>query len=406
MLSKNLNILLIESDPADAEQIMSSLNETDSFDPEPIHIEWVRDFGDSLSLLDADIFDAVMIDLSLPGGSGLKAIEQLSKLHGEIPIVAVASCDEQNLISDSMRTGAQDFILKLSPGAACARRTLRYAIERKKAEVLMDELRLLQQRDTFIAMLAHDLRNPIIGCERILSLMLDEQLGAIPEEQKQLLSMMRSSHKGLLLMIANVLDCYRIESGKEVLDIRAVNLSAVVADCLLEMSAIAVSQNITIYHCLAADIFAHADNTAMHRVINNLLSNALKFTPSGGEIRIHLSEEDDKVLLNIEDTGKGIPAEELDNLFQRFFQCQKRDRGAGLGIGLNICKQLMDAQHGSISCSSEPGVGSIFVISLPRYAVPSHTRQVGAENLASAEISLRGTIFEDTLQSFNGALPE
>ena len=161
------------------------------------------------------------------------------------------------------------------------------------------------------------------------------------------------------------------------------------------MTPIASGKNIRMYHCFSADVMALADKTSMRRVINNLLSNALKFTAPGGEIHLYFAEEDEKVIVNIEDTGMGIAANEIESLFEMFFQCQKGARGAGLGIGLNICKRLMDAQNGTISCSSEPGKGTTFVISLPR-TCKNLPCDAGEHRIA--ENPIKGTIFEEVLR--------
>ena len=232
MSSNSLNVLLVESDQTDAEHIIQALSLHDALDDQHIEVQWCRSFRNASKRFLRKLLTRVMIDLSLDESGGMNAIGLVRQFSRHVAIVAVAGKEDHHLLTESIKEGAQDFILKLSPGLECVRRSVRYAIERKKGESLIAELAVLKQRDMFIAMLAHDLRNPLVGCERVLSLMLDGQAGEIPEEQARLLSIMKSSHKGLLMMISNVLDCYRMESGRESLDITEINLSSIVSDCL------------------------------------------------------------------------------------------------------------------------------------------------------------------------------
>lgn len=119
-----------------------------------------------------------------------------------------------------------------------------------------------------------------------------------------------------------------------------------------------------------AELKAFFDPDHIHRVMNNLVSNALKFTPSGGGIRIFAERQQDLVIVAVEDTGKGIPQDRLGDLFQEFVQIGENDSCQGAGLGLSICQKIIDVHHGRIWVDSVLGEGSRFSFTLPALAPP------------------------------------
>jgi CheY-like chemotaxis protein len=214
-------------------------------------------------------------------------------------------------------------------------------------------------------MLAHDLRSPITGSERIVSMILDGLAGSITSKQQQLLSLVSGTNKNLLLMINNVLDAYRLEAGGEKFQMIRLNLSTIIAECMQDIEPIAQSKNIQLRSNLNCPHDVLADPLAMRRVITNLINNAIKFTPVGGCVEVIFEKQDGKASLKIKDNGIGIQPEKMPFLFERFYQADAQNRTAGLGIGLHLCKHLVNAQKGDISCKSDPASGSIFEVILP-----------------------------------------
>jgi signal transduction histidine kinase len=236
----------------------------------------------------------------------------------------------------------------------------------KQQEEDCKRLALLEQRQEFVAMLAHDLRTPIFGCQRIMSLMIDGSLGALTDRQIDLLSKISDSNQSMLLMISNVLDSYRCEAGAESLICTELDVHSLVSACLVELAPLAQKNDITLVHKVSKTKKVLADQIAMRRVICNLVSNAVKFTPARGSIEITVLERDSRAILQVRDTGFGMSPEEMTNLFQRFWQAKGQYRSRGLGLGLYLCRHLVEAQSGTISCQSEAGKGTTFEVSLRR----------------------------------------
>lgn len=171
----------------------------------------------------------------------------------------------------------------------------------------------------------------------------------------------------LLSMIQNLIEVYRFEKDINAVTIENTNLLRIISSCIEDIAPIAHNREIrltTEFPNSLRDV--RADSNAIRRVVQNLLDNALKFTPSGGEIKLTVHPTNGCISLKIGDTGPGISEEEQGRLFQRFSQGRVGKKYTpGTGLGLYLCKQIIDAHHGQITCSSEPGSGTTFSITLP-----------------------------------------
>lgn len=235
---------------------------------------------------------------------------------------------------------------------------LQYEVEKKLA--------IFEERDEFIAALAHDLRVPLVGSERILSMLISGQLGQMQASHVDLLEKIRNSEQALLLMINNLLDVYRLEANAEAFAFGPVNLGSLVNRCCDDLSALIESKFIKVEKNIEEhQPMVQADAMAMQRVVYNLMSNAIKFSPPSTTIRVDVTHTKDRVRLTIQDNGPGITSSDLEKLFERFWQSNKVNRAIGTGLGLYLCRKIIEAHHGEIHCDSKLGTGSNFVVELP-----------------------------------------
>lgn len=210
---------------------------------------------------------------------------------------------------------------------------------------------------------AHELRTPIANLQSHLEAMID---GIWEPDLKRL----TSCHEETLRMTKIVNDLGKLavyESENLILNKVSFNLADVIQDIVLNFENEFRKKNVT----LSTDTQEQnliADKDMMAQILTNLISNALKYTPAGGSVTISTADNDDQVQIVIQDTGIGISQEDLPYIFERFYRAdQSRSRiTGGSGIGLTIVKSLIEAHHGKISVHSEPGVGSQFIILLPR----------------------------------------
>lgn len=212
--------------------------------------------------------------------------------------------------------------------------------------------------------IAHELRTPITAIRGWLEGMLD---GVYPADEKHISLALKASY-----LLGGLVDDLRLltlaESGQLSFDIRETNLASLAEQVREMFAAEAAEKSITLrLEPAPRDFLVLADHQRTEQVVGNLVGNALRYIPEGGEIRISLDQEGDQVSLSIEDSGPGIPEEDLPFIFERFWRRDKsRARSSGgSGLGLTIARQLIDAQGGRIRAENRPGSGLKMVIFLP-----------------------------------------
>jgi signal transduction histidine kinase len=227
--------------------------------------------------------------------------------------------------------------------------------------------RLLEQRDNVMAVLTHDLKSPLIGADRVLELFVTGALGQVSSEQGELLSKLKKSNQELLNNIQNLLELYRYDRGAQTLRFSETDLLPILSKCLEELKPQIENCKLKVRLLLPEQLtLVKVDATAIKHVFFNLIQNAIKFTPEGGEIEISAQEPSGVVIVKVKDTGKGIPREEQESLFKPFSRgTLGKKYKTGTGLGLYLCYQIVKAHHGVLTCISEDGAGTTFVVSLP-----------------------------------------
>lgn len=227
---------------------------------------------------------------------------------------------------------------------------------------------LEKQREDFIATLVHDLKTPLIGADRTLELIINGTLGEVDESQSEVLQMVRRSNQGLLRMVQNLIEVYRYDFSNPDLAFENVSLFDLSAECAKELMAVADQKRVTLEVNLApGQGGVQVDTLAIRRVVLNLLDNALKFTSARGQVRVWGEETPNQVMVHVKDTGIGITESELPRVFERFWRSEKgKGQAVGTGLGLYLCKQIIDAHQGDIIVESVQGEGTTFTIVLPR----------------------------------------
>ena len=235
------------------------------------------------------------------------------------------------------------------------------------ARDVTERVQLDMQRKDFVATLAHDLQTPVIASDRALSLIMGKVTDSVAPETFKLVTMLKKNNENLLHMIESLLDVYHYEAGAQALYFDNVDLKLLATNCVDEVRLLAHEQGLTVHTTMPDDLPAVlADRTAMRRVITNLLDNAIKFTPYGGMIDVRGYSSDGQVIVEIEDTGIGIPPGDQAHLFERFWHgIGHKAFKTSNGLGLFLCKQIIDSHHGRIECESEVGKMTMFRITLP-----------------------------------------
>jgi len=229
-----------------------------------------------------------------------------------------------------------------------------------------EELAVMKEREDFMAALTHDLKNPLLGANRILELFTAGSLGALTDQQLTILRKLKDSNKSLIEMLRNLVEVYRLQRDVNLLTFEIVDLAAIMDECLAEISPVCANRSICLRFEKSDDAVIEADGSFIRRVLQNILDNALKFTNNNGAITVALKRMSDFIEISISDTGPGLTEEERERLFQRFWQGVAGQRYVpGTGLGLHVCKEVVQAHDGKISCQSELGNGTTVIIELP-----------------------------------------
>ncbi|WP_229798906.1 sensor histidine kinase [Planomonospora parontospora] len=249
----------------------------------------------------------------------------------------------------------------------------------------MERLRQLDaMKDDLMAMASHELRNPI-GIIRSYAEMLSETPG-LPEEYRTFIEAIDRKSEHLQNLVDDLLDLARLDAGRVVVDARPVWLTGLVRQAVDEHQAVAAAKRITLTAELTHHLHVHADPVRLRQVLDNLLSNAIKYTPDGGAVTVTAGhdtggenrqdghERESAVTVTVTDTGIGIPAEQYEQLFTRFFRASTA-RAAGIkgtGLGLAITKAIVEAHGGAVTAAPRENGGTVFTVRLP--ADPSAPR--------------------------------
>lgn len=318
------------------------------------------------------IFEQPCIEEHVQASTGLRTI----KREGVESFVQVPVCAEGKVLgiiqvaSRAPRKFSSDEVRLLETignqmGIAVQRAQLYEEIRRQASE--LEKANKLQA--DFTAMIAHDLRSPLMNITGVAEVMIGGVFGPVTEEQKKWLGRLQANSRSLADLVSDFLDISKLESGYVEVRKERVDLSELIQKSIENFRVLAQGKGISISDAVDQSLPAvHVDPRRVDQVLSNLISNAIKFAGEQGEAEIGATLADAaRVKVWVRDNGVGIPADEIGQLFQKYRQGgnAKRSSGQGTGLGLVICKMIVEAHGGKIWVESEPGQGSTFFFSLP-----------------------------------------
>lgn len=225
-------------------------------------------------------------------------------------------------------------------------------------------LELTHSRLVFFTNISHELRTPLTLIADPVEMLLDDR--SIKGRSRELLQMVQRNALSLQQLVGSILDFRKIQNGKMELSLSRFDLPEALQQWTGDFAMTAQRKKIQLHldtsHFSSADVVA--DKEKLARIVFNLLSNALKYTPAGGFIHVSLADEGERLRIEVKDSGKGIDKEELTKVFERFFQA--KGAASGTGIGLALVKSFVELHHGEVRVESEPGKGTCFIVLLPR----------------------------------------
>ena len=311
--------------------------------------------------------DILLLDYKLPGISGLDVLDQVVSGQPDILVIMITAYASLETAVAATKRGAYDFLAKpFTPEELrnAVRKAAGRMIVTRQARKLAQEKR--QARFEFISVLAHELKAPICAIEGYLHILKDPWTRPDPAAHDRMLDRCLIRAEQMRIMILDLLDLTRIESGLKKREAVELDLVEVARAALEIVAAEAKARNIALELHAAAPLKLTADRLEMEMILNNLVSNAVKYNRDGGRVDVTLSASDGRITISVADTGIGMTPEEAARLFTDFVRIrnEKTRHILGSGLGLSIVRKLADLYHGQVSVASQPGEGSTFTVVL------------------------------------------
>jgi CheY-like chemotaxis protein len=362
------NVLIIDDEAGLREMLVFGLSDRG------YQVTTAANGEEGLVTLRSQIFDLVVCDIMMPGISGVEVLKSIKECSPDTEVIMATGYATLETAVESMKQGAYDYIAKpygLDQLAAIFEK----ALERRQLRAKVGHLEELNRlKSEFLASMSHELRTPMNAIIGYTSLLIDGVYGGLSEKQEQSLKRVDTNAKNLLQLINNILDLSKLAAGRMPLYPEPCKMNELVKEVVETMGSLARERQLTLSYNVPEDIIFQVDKTKLKQILINLIGNGIKFTHEGSvTVSVAVMPAVSQLELRVSDTGIGIKPEDFTSLFQEFRQLDAsptREYG-GSGLGLSICKKIVDLLGGDIRVESVPGKGSTFIVSFPFTAAPA-----------------------------------
>jgi len=366
IMADKITVLIADDEDGLRSTIAAWLND------EGFAVDEAPDGKEAIRKIQVKDFDIALLDIKMPGANGLEVLRYIRKNSGSTEVVMMTGMSDVTMAVEAMKLGAREYLTKpldmdqLVP-------QLRNLLQKRDAE---DRIRRLQSEHT--ARLLYDLHNPIAGLKQSIGYLLKGMAGPLGDHQKELLGYMTNSIDKVVLLLNDMMDLTKLEGGRVRLNEGIGNLGDSLTKVIQEFQIPIKSNKITLDQLIEPDLPPlEYDSEKIEQVIQNFLSNAVKYTPVQGAIvgqirKVQLVMEEgqiptDFLMLSVFNSGSGIPKNEIPLIFDRYrnVTAGKDNKQQTTGLGLIICQRIIEAHNGKIWVESEPGKGATFYFALP-----------------------------------------
>lgn len=432
-----IKVLLVEDDEDDYIITRDLLSEIEN---ERFELTRLATYDEALAAIGRLEHDVYLLDYRLDNHTGLELLREAVAKGCPAPLILLTGQGDHEIDLEAMKAGAADYLVKGQISSPLLSRSIRYAIEqaqtlrtlrasvqqlklayeqatsyaqklhaeiteRKRAELALEEARILLARrvaertaelsavnaelirtarlkDEFLANMSHELRTPLNAVLGLSEVLLNQIAGPLTEQQVNFVQMITESGHHLLALINDILDVSKIEAGKLDLQLGRVSVEKVCRAGLQFINQTAFKKRINIsFQMDPPQAIIQADERRLKQILVNLLSNAIKFTPEGGQVGLEVISEPAQEVIHfiVWDTGVGISSKDLPRLFKSFVQLDGSlsRQYDGVGLGLVLVSRLAELHGGCVSVESEVNRGSRFTVSLPWLASDEAAQQPG-----------------------------
>ncbi len=344
-----------------------------------------EDGASALEVLGSQSIDLVLLDVMMPGMSGFECCREIKKRHSEpyLPVILLTALSEREDRHRGLEAGADDFLgkpmdtheLMLRVRTFLRLRAQDVELRRREATIRsqLEDLRELDGlKDDLVSLLVHDLRNPLTGILGFLTIMREDTQDVAMQDD---LDRAVQATVKLRETIEDLLQVRLLEEGRIHLDAQPHSVRALVSDALTTVAGAAEERHIALRLKVDEDVAMIFDLKLVRRAIENILINALKYSPRGAPVEISVNTPDQGVAIEISDRGPGIPDAYKSDLFEKFARVGKQDSArTGFGLGLYLVKLVASAHGGHASVRDREGGGSTFELFLPLPPAPIAAR--------------------------------
>jgi signal transduction histidine kinase len=361
------SILVVDDTPANLQVLVGMLKE---------HGHRVRPVLEgrlALRAAKAEVPDLVLLDINMPDMNGFEVCEQLKadpKL-ADTPVIFISGNTETVDKVRAFSVGGVDYVTKPFQMAEVEARVATHLELRRKRRELQESIEALRRletlRDSLVHMVVHDLRSPLAAISACLEVIKWDAEEQHRHELAADVEMALHATRTIIRLVNSVLDVSKMEGTEMRLQLAPADIAAVARESIDELESLVGTRQL-VRDWPEDPVMAVVDRDVVARVMQNLLGNALKFTPATGLITVAVEANDDMVRVAVLDTGPGIPREYRERVFEKFGQVEALSRGQrfSTGLGLTFCRLAVDAHGGRIGVDSEVGRGSTFWFVLPR----------------------------------------
>ncbi|HTD86595.1 MAG TPA: response regulator [Candidatus Binatia bacterium] len=383
-MQSSLRILHLEDNADDAKLIRRKLS-TDMPGCEVHHVENEEQFSKAL---ESSHWNLILADYSMPSSHGLDALALARQLCPSTPFLFLSGMMGEETAVESLKAGATDYVLKDRPArlVPAIRRALELAEARERREQDEEQMVRIQAElqksnedlrrrnaeiQNFYHTLSHELKTPLTSAREFISIVMDGLAGPLNETQLEYLGIAKEGCDQLGACMNDLLDATRLDTGKLRLDFKPAAVEVLAQRVVAAFGPAAARKQLSVRTEVQPGLpKVPFDEHRIAQVISNLVSNALKYTSSGGEIVIKVgfaSSTSELLQVTVSDTGCGIAKEDQERVFDRLYQVRAGDAvtGQGVGLGLYLCRELVQLHGGRIWLESTPGKGSAFCFVLP-----------------------------------------
>ena len=338
---------------------------------------------DALKLVEKKKPEIILLDIMMPGMDGFEVCERLKKKEEtrDIPVIFLSALSETDSKVKGFKAGGVDYITKpFQREEVLARIELHLRLNRlqNRLEEKISQLkereewlnRLNAQKDELMRIVGHDIRNPVTGIIGVAQLLKNSENSMSEDQRKLMYKTIEESGKKLQNLVNDLLKKEKAELNLEELNLEEVRLEHLLQRVIELHQPTALSKEITVDLEINEPVQMELDRQKMDQVMGNLISNALKFTPRGGTVSIALDSTEERVKIVVNDTGVGIPTEDMDSLLNgsdKTIPVREGTQGEkGSGFGLDIIKQFTELHGGDVEVESVEGEGTRFTLFLPK----------------------------------------